>query len=163
FPAAVGEEGGVYFFLVETGHGATIEAQGAGGDDEVCALERAVSHRVGFGEFFFAGGCEDIFELRGDGAELGDEFVESAVTGDDGGDGGGYGFIDVALVKAGFELFLFDLRFHEDHAHGHGVCGGWAKPGKIVDRFEEFIGNGLRQPTDVRAGFTENDIECVVG
>jgi len=163
FEAAIGEELGVDFGVIEAGHGAAVEAEGACGEDEVGAAESGVSVGVGAGEVLFGGIGEEVGEFGVLGEEFWDVLVEFLIVGNDGGDGGSHGFVDVAGHEEGFEAFLGLGGFKEDDAHGVGVGGGGAEFGEVVDFAEEGVRDGFGEPGVVGAGGAEEGVEAFGG
>ena len=80
FPFAVGKELGIDLLAVESGHGAAVEPEGAGGEDKIGALQGAIAE----------GGVMTMCRISGEhgthiarGEKLEQLFVERGIPSDD--------------------------------------------------------------------------------
>ncbi len=142
-PFAVGEELRVELAGVEAGHGSAVEAEGAGGEDEVRTLEGAVAKGGFFRGFLVAGEVLAHVRVRKEARKV---VVELRVPGNDHGDRSGHAFVDVARgenrLKAGFGFGSGD----ENETGGRGVGAGGSETGQSVGMTEERGGDGNGQP-----------------
>jgi hypothetical protein len=160
FPLAVGEELGVELVGIEARHGSAIEAEGAGGEDEIRALERTVAKSGFFGELLIADEVLAHVRVRKESWQV---LVEFRVPGNDDGDGGGHGFVDVAGSERGLEARFGFGGGDENEAGGRGVGAGGAEAGELVSLAQELGGYGDGEPRGVGARFAEELVEGGVG
>lgn len=160
FPFAVGEELRVEFGLIEARHGTAVEAEGAGGENEVCGLEGRVAEGRFVDEGLIADEVGAEIGLRGEAWKL---LVEFVIPGHDDVDRGGHGFADVAGSDSGFESRFGFGSGDENEAGGRGVGAGGSEAGELVGLAEELVGDGDGQPRRVGAGFVEELIEAGLG
>jgi len=160
FPRAVREKLRVDLLGIEAGHRSAIEPQGAGGEHEVSALERAVAERGLFGEFLVADEVLTHVRVREKAREL---VVERGVRRDDDGDRSGHGLVDIERSESRPEAGFGFGRGDEDVSCGRSIGAGGSKTGEIVGLAEELGGDGNGEPRCVGARFAEKLIEGRVG
>src|ERR1019366_4190579 len=116
--------------VVEAGHGPAVEAQGAGGQHQIGALQRAVAKGGGAGE---VGVFERVLGARIVREELRHLFREIEVVADDHGHRRLPDLWRVAGNGQGGKLFAALGRGDPDEARRTDIGRGWAHLGQVVD------------------------------
>ena len=151
-----GEEFSVDRSSVETGHRATVEAEGARGEHEVGTLQAAVAEGSGGDQRFVAD--EPGFGV-GVREQAGQFFVEGHVHAKQGGDGGGHCLATVAFHQQRDEAGLGFRRLDEDRAQRPAIGAGRSPFHQVVQFDEQAVGNGSFLPDVMGAGIVEELVE----
>ena len=96
------------------------------------------------------------------GEELSQTVVKFHVLANNGGDGCGHGFFDVAFDQAGLEAFLGLDGDHENDPGGAAIGAGRSHFRQIPDLFEPLNRHRIFQPTVMGPGFDKQLVECVL-